>query len=388
MPDDIAIKLLRQSDLTLFDPIWQRENEHLRLGLKDKISKQKAINLNAREFLDKLYPGVRDTALAGTTRIPLALTIYGPNGAGPHEIARKAVRSPGSKNWRLNGETIHDPEGEPGRYSGLREGDLALMRFEGEPQPTGLTIALISADTDQDQLFWELKRWVDGTGMVLLTRAELANTLKSALVPDDNFLWQLAYDEETEGALEQNAEGDDRALSRLRPRRGRVGGGVSLDQWLRARAAAEATGRAGEEMVAKWLSNREISFDWVSMNAPLSPFDMLIDNLELSTAPTYVDVKTTKGGFETRFHLSMGEASFAASCDANEPYRIIRVFDAETPTPAFRISSPINAWALNFFEVGTASLPAGIYPDGLIVDPHEAGIIWGPVHLIEDDQDE
>jgi hypothetical protein len=375
MPDQIALKLLRQSDLTLFDPIWQRDNDWLRRGMIDRVSKQKAINLNAREFLDKLYPGVREAAQAGLTRIPLSVTIYGPNGAGAHEIARKAVRSPGSKNWRLNGETIHEPEGEAGRYSRLAEGDLALLRFDGEPQPAAVVMALLAAATGEDEIIRALMPHMDDTGMVLIGPDELAAALDAVGVSREHPVWRLADDADAEAAVERAMEGDTTALEEVRRRRRRAGGGVSLEQLLRARAAAEATGRAGEEMVADWLGQECDDLDWVADAEPLSPFDMLAEGGPLGPGLTYLDVKTTKAGFATRFHISMGEAAFAA--EADRPYRIVRVFGADGDAPRARISEPINEWARDLLKAGDGAFPEGVRADGFVVDPEADGLAWG-----------
>jgi hypothetical protein len=373
MPRLIALKLLRQSDLTLFDPIWQRNNERFRLGQIDRVSKQKAINLNAREFLDTLYPGVREAAQAGLARIPLSVTIYGPGGSGAHEIARKAVRSPGSKNWRLNGETIHDPEGEPGRYSHLVQGDLALLRFDGEPLPTAVVMVLLSSGTDEGEIIRALMPNMDDTGMVLIGPDKLAAALDAVGVSREHPVWRLADDAAAEAAVERAMEGDSTALEEVRRRR--AGGGVSYEQWSRARAAAEATGRAGEEMVVEWLTPKCDECQWVAAAEPLSPFDILCEGGPFGPGHTYLDVKTTKGGFATRFHISVGEVVFAAELD--RPYRIVRVFDADGDLPRARVSEPINTWARSLLEALDGALPEGVCADGFVVDPEAADFVWG-----------
>lgn len=375
MPDQIALKLLRQSDLTLFDPIWQRDNERFRLGQIDRVSKQKAINLNAREFLDALYPGVREAAQAGLARIPLSVTIYGPSGSGAHEIARKAVRSPRSKNWRLNGETIHEPEGEPGRYSQLVQGDLALLRFDGEPQPTSVVMVLLSSPTGEGEIIRALMPKMDDTGMVLIGPDELAAALDAVGVSREHPVWRLADDADAEAAVERAMEGDTTALEEVRRRRRRAGGGVSYEQWIRSRAAAEATGRAGEEMVVEWLTQECDECEWVAAAEPLSPFDILCEGGPFGPGLTYLDVKTTKGGFATRFHISVGEVVFAAELD--RPYRIVRVFDAYGDPPRAKISEPINAWARSLLEASEGALPEGVCADGFVVDPEADGFGWG-----------
>jgi hypothetical protein len=376
MPELIAIKLLQASEIPLFDPIWQRNKDWFRRGQIPKLLKQKAINLNAREFLDSLYPGVREAAQAGLTRIPLSLTIYGPNGADAHEIARKAVRSRGSKNWRLNGETIHEPEGQPGRYSHLAEDDLALLRFDGEPQPTAVVMTLLSAAAGEGEIIRALMPFMDSTGMVLIAPKQLAAALEAVGVSREHPVWRLADDADAEAAVERAMEGDASALEEVRRRRRRAGAGVSLEQWLRARAAAEATGRVGEEMVAEWLVQECDECEWVADAEPLSPFDMFAAGGPLGPGLTYLDVKTTKGPFGARFYLSMGETAFAAESD--RPYRVIRVFDAGGEAPQARISEPINEWARNLLETGDSAFPEGVRADGFVVDPEADGLTWGP----------
>lgn len=386
MPEVIALKYLQSSDLTLFHSIWLRDNQWFRDGQIKQVSKQKAINLNAREFLDGMYPAVRAAAKFGNTRLPLALTIYGPGGAGAHEVARKAVRSPGAKNWRLNGETIHAPDGDPTRYERLVPGDIALLKFSGEPTPQAVTMALLSAGSGDDATIRELMRDMDDTGMVLITPLRLAEALKAAGVPRDRPAWLLAQDEELEDAMERAFEGDPGALDEVKRRRRRAGGGASLEQYLRARAAAEETGRAGEEAVAGWLDNACGHFEWVSGREPLSPFDMLAEGGPLGLELTYLDVKSTKRGFGERFHLSMGEATFAAEADA--PYRIVRAYDVGADdAPRVRISDPINAFAGRLLASHDGALPNGVQADGFVVAPDADGLGWGDaIELPGDDE--
>jgi len=127
----LAIKALTQSDLSFF-------KVHL------KYSKQKAINLNSDIFIEKFYPH-----LQGAMRhIKVSLTVFGPGGRGPHRLTRKILYTAGGKNWRLNGEFIHDPEGETGRYDKLVEGDLALFGFDGIDEPDSAIMVLVSSQED------------------------------------------------------------------------------------------------------------------------------------------------------------------------------------------------------------------------------------------------
>jgi hypothetical protein len=217
---------------------------------------------------------------------------------------------------------------------------------------------------------------MDDTGMVLIGPDKLTAALNAVDVNREHPVWRLADDADAEAIVERAMEGDATALEEARRRRRRTGSGVSHEQWLRARAAAEATGRAGEEMVVEWLTLECNKCEWVAKAEPLSPFDILTEGEPIGPGLTYLDVKTTKGGFATRFHISMGEAAFAAELD--RPYRIVRVFDAYGDPPRARISEPINVWARTLLEASYKALPEGVSADGFVVDPEADGLTWGP----------
>ena len=63
------------------------------------------------------------------------LHLIGPVDAPEERLQRKVVRSPSSKNWRLDGGFVVDPEEVPDRYHRLAEGDFAILKFEGDEQP-------------------------------------------------------------------------------------------------------------------------------------------------------------------------------------------------------------------------------------------------------------
>src|SRR6185295_7252799 len=107
----VAAKQLSASDLTLFAAHFHRAGQR---------SKQKAINLNADIFVSGFYPGLRDR----TTETHFGLTIIGPGNAGPYILSRKAVRTAGAKNWRLDGEIVNDPVDQAGRFDRLAEDDI------------------------------------------------------------------------------------------------------------------------------------------------------------------------------------------------------------------------------------------------------------------------
>src|SRR5207247_1725155 len=110
-----------------------------------KRSKQKAINLNSDVFVDVFYPALKGSY----DEFPIKpLTIIGPGGKPAYALTRKAIRTPGAKNWRLDGEIIHDPTEDPGRFDGLQEDDLAILAFQGATQPDSTTLILVSANQD------------------------------------------------------------------------------------------------------------------------------------------------------------------------------------------------------------------------------------------------
>lgn len=87
MPRKLVLKRLTSSDLTFFD--WTYKHH--------PAGNQKAINLNADVFVEKLYPGLSD--LSSPRKFPMDVFIYGPGVAGEYNLQRKIVRSEHSKNW-------------------------------------------------------------------------------------------------------------------------------------------------------------------------------------------------------------------------------------------------------------------------------------------------
>lgn len=110
---------------------------------------------------------------------------------------------------------------------------------------------------------------------------------------------------------------------------------------------------------------------------------MLAEGGPIGPGSNYLDVKSTKYDFGRRFHLSFGEAKFAA--DADLPYRIVRVFHAESAAPQARVSEPINWWARDLLEAGDGAFPDGVSADGFVVQPEADGLAWGPPIVLGDE---
>jgi hypothetical protein len=139
----LALKRLTSSDLTYFQ--WHLDN--------NPAGKQKAINLSRNVFIDVLYPSLQNMVnySESNVRIPIDLYIFGPALAGPYHLKRKIIKADSYKNWRLDGETIRSPEGEPERFMVLKPGDIAVMAFEGDLYPRVLHIDFLAADLDVDR---------------------------------------------------------------------------------------------------------------------------------------------------------------------------------------------------------------------------------------------
>lgn len=247
-------------------------------------------------------------------------------------------------------------------------------------------MAVLSAVAGEAALIRQLMMGMDDTGMILVQPTILADMLTAAALSRQHPVWLLAEDEEVTAALERALEGDPLPLAEIKRRRRRDGGGVSMEQFLKARAAAEATGREGEELVAEWLEEECDAFDWVSKKEPLSPFDMIVHGGPIAPGLNYLDVKSTKDGFSSHFHLSMGDAPFAA--EADEPHRIVRVSGLRAGTPSARVSVPINEFARALLAMHEGAFPEGVLADGFIVSPATVGLRWGGPIDIEVSDDE
>ena len=83
MISKFSIKRLTKSDLTLFE--W-----HFRTI---KAGNQKAINLNANVFIDKLFPSLPELSYSHSGRFPLDLFVYGPGLEPELNLQRKIIKA-------------------------------------------------------------------------------------------------------------------------------------------------------------------------------------------------------------------------------------------------------------------------------------------------------
>jgi len=197
---------LTASDLTLFETLFR----------KLKAGNQKAINLNADVFVSNLYPAAPTLAPSQNNEVALSLSVFGPGGKPEHRLARKIIKNPSYKNWRLNGEFIPGPDGDRERYDALRPGDLAVMSFKGEPLPNNLDIVFLAQGLPADvAIHGALTGLLGNRSMVPLNRSNISAAITSSGTPIQHPINELIVDPALDAALEDAALGGERdALSR------------------------------------------------------------------------------------------------------------------------------------------------------------------------------
>lgn len=362
MTDRVVLKRLTASDLTFFEPLYRKLDA----------GNQKAINLNADVFIERLYPTL--PALISTLGdvIPVTLTILGPDGAGPHVISRAVTKREAYKNWRLNGEFVRDPEGEAGRFDLLQVDDLAVMDFTGDTAPQRVKLLLVTAASPIDaSLHTALKSLVPGgrRTMAQISRAEIASA--AASTRPSHPVWSIATDPDFEAAIEDAAEGGIKGTEALQTKTTKV---VTSAMLAAAKAAAEKNGRDGEALA--WIHLQDIKaaggwakIDWSSKTNAVSPFDF--QATDLAGSVVRIDAKSTSGEFGRMIHMSMAELTEAAK---GGRYDIWRVYGITDDGAKLRITEDIGAIAKTIID--GLSLPSGISIDSVSIDP--SGFTWSP----------
>lgn len=348
----VAIKQLTLSDLSFFAV-------HL------KRSKQKAINLNADVFIDRFYPGLEGLA----DEFLFRLSIIGPHGRPPYVLTRKAVRSAGSKNWRLDGEFIYDPPGEGGRFDGLQEGDYAILAFDGSTRPEAVTLVLVSAAEDAS-LHTGIGTRFSFSGkqtMAVAAQAELSILLETtrAAYTAGHPLETLLLPDSVEEAVFGSAEVQERTAKT--DGRGVAVSPQTMRQQLRA---AEDTGQQGEETFNQWLESSghgEDDYEWVSRTHARAAYDFHVSTPKWpgASGEAFVDVKATRGAFESPVHMSMAEIRWAAG---HENHRIARIHALGTDKPRLSMLKGVHETARTIIETVVKVLPKGVSIDSFEID--------------------
>ena len=353
----LALKRLSASDLSLFA-------HHL------KKSKQKAINLNASPFTTVFYPGLKDAGSEAKAAYKVDLNVFGPGLHGGHRIVRKVTKTPGGKNWRLNGEFIEDGHIPPaGRVHEMVKGDLALLEFHGDLRPETIDLYLIQASNAVDSGIHPAFDAILGSkSLIPVTVAQVLEVLDEAGAAVNHPIRSIATagdDVEQEVAVPGK---------RFQPYVVGQMTGQTAEQLEQAGKNRTEVGVRGEKWFNKKCTSWKASgafqdYIWVAKQDPTAPFDFLLvfgpgDELR-------VDVKSTDAAFSSAFFVSGKETEEMAR--AGVPYRICRLGRLSSPDgPEWRFTTDLQAFAGKLWEALDEALPdeVGIKslswrPDGL-----------------------
>ena len=350
----LAIKRLTASDLTFF--AW-----HYRTS---DVGNQAAVNLNADVLVAKLYPAIETAAARSGNRLGLDLWIAGPGTAPPINLQRKIIKGPTYKNWRLDGEVVHNPTDDGERFNMLSAGDLALFAFEGDLAPEILTLVLLARSAPSDRsLLNRLDERLGGQSMRELEEEVLREACRDH--PPEHPVWLLLADDDVEGASIGLAPAVSRLLTRPRTR------AVSLEELRRARRSAEEIGQIGERLVDSYLDRQRTAgiveeYEWTSGINAISPWDFRVRR---SGTWEKLEVKTTARDFAREYHLPLSELREAAHGEGS--FRIGRVYFATRPDARMRVSRTLRSFAESILRVFEA-LPEGVTPDAVTVVPDDA----------------
>lgn len=355
MTDKLALKRLTASDLTFFD--WHFKNRNA--------GNQKAINLNADVFAEQLYPALEAVVRERGNKLGVDLLVAGPAAAEPVNLQRKIVKGASYKNWRLDGEVVHNPDDDPGRFDALEPGDFALLGLEGEPVPDAVTLVLIAKTAPVDRALFEgMEAALGPRRMMALEADALRRLCEEPPVPPSHPVWLLVGDEDVAEAAAGQAPALDRLRTRPRPAT------LSLEDLRKARRAAEEIGRLGEALVdfdlrQKRMAGEIADYVWASDINAIEPYDFRV---ERAGSREKLEVKTTAGPFGREFHLPLGELREMAHGDS--PYRIARVYDASEDGAKMRLSHGLREYGQSIIGA-FAALPPGVTPNGVTIVPDE-----------------
>ena len=317
-------------------------------------------------------------------QIPVSLTIIGPAGAPAYSITRAITKRAAYKNWRLNGEFIHDPEGEAGRFNVLKPGDIALMSFAGDPGPQKLTLLLVAADSPADAPLVEAFGPMVPAGqraMVETARLGLVKALETVSAPSNHPIWTVIVDSEFEAALEDAVQGGivgTKALS-AKPTKS-----VSASALQAAKATAEKNGRDGEALAWVHLQNLKAggkwqAIEWCSKINATSPFDFQATSPSGEVA--HIDAKSTDGEFGRIIHMSLAELLSASD---GSRYDLWRIYAMDKDGASLRIAENVGGVVAPI--VNALALPDGVTIDSVSIAP--AVFEWGAESSIERPDDD
>lgn len=350
----LALKKLKGSDLSFFKSYFSKHPQ----------TKQKGFNLDTKLLEGEFYPGLKDRLNPLPKKaVHVDLTLMGPGLSPAYTLARKIKID--AKNLRLNGELVHDPDDQFGRFDVLAEDDFALFEFGGSPLPDSVSTVLIAAKHTEDAALHRhfqlmLPRKTDS--MCVVTE-DVLNTLIEAASPAEG---HPIRDWLSADLLEGVAVGDSVAVDVINKRR--AGRGMTAEALKSAKASAERTGELGEELLDVFLAEGGLpdldSHTWTSQENAISPFDFLVRMKDGEIR--HVDAKSTAAKFETPLYLSTAEIRHALSSDV--PYDIFRLYEVNESGAILRIARDIKKSVSRLQQV-LAELPKGVRVDSLAFEP-------------------
>jgi len=362
----LAMKQLTASDLTLF--AWHYR-EH-------SAGKQKAINLNADVLVDRLFPSLPAAAADHDGRLGIDLHIYGPRARGVFNLQRKIIKHGAYKNWRLDGETIPNPDEDPERFNLLQPGDIAVFEFHGEIAPQKVRVVLLASAAIEDHgLVRALRPQLLSNSMAETTSEDLRAAAREARAPLDHPIYILL----DEALLEDAVRGNTAAAEEVSRRS--QGRPLSRTDLARARDAAERVGRRGEEVIYSYLTAKRRAgylqdVEWVSDRNAIAAWDFRV--VTSDGVARRVEVKSTSYEFERDIHFSGNELRTMLEAT---PYDIYRVYELREGAAMLRIAESAGSVGTQLAEVWRR-LPPGVSVDGVSIDPARLGF-GDPIELTE-----
>jgi hypothetical protein len=352
----LALKRLTKSDLTIFE--WHFRNRNA--------GNQKSINLNADVFVGELYPSVPTLALTNGNEMPISVSIFGPGTKPELALARKIIKGAAYKNWRLNGEFIFNPATDPERFNLLIPGDLAVLEFTGDLQPTSLRMFLVAGDSPADKsVYGLLEAFLGSKSMATLSKRQLENAVDSAALSPDHPLNELVLDT----SLEDAALGGYRGMRSLLKRSS--GARVTRHELARAREDADRVAEIGNELAFDYLTAQQeagaiTELGWASKQNAILPYDFTA--VMSRTGSVTIKVKATRGPFRSPLHFSLME--FRGAAGSLHAYVVYRIYGLDESGGYLRVVADFRPFANDILD-RLDGLPEAVNPDSLSVDPEE-----------------
>jgi hypothetical protein len=356
MSRKLALKRLKPSDLSFFQAYLLRFPQ----------AKQKGFNLDQAVIEGQFFPKLsEEIAAMPDERALVALTFYGPGAAPEHLLVRKVLKQ--QKNWRLNGEAVHNPNDEPTRFDSLAPEDLAVLEFGGIGLPSSVKVVLLAAAEPADAATRAafLARFPNDR-MTVMSEADIEEVLAAAGTPAEHPLREWL----DRDLLEEVARGSVEAAKQVLVRR--RGRGLSAAELRKAKLAAEAVGAKGEALLDEWLAggaDAEVaSHEWVASVNAIAPYDFKV--VTTSGAVRHLDAKSTSGPFDTPLHVSMGEMQHAVS--SGTPYDLYRLYGVREKRASLRVARDVAPQFVPLLDT-LAKLPPGVRADSLSIPPSYFG---------------